>query len=754
MANDFEIGRVVAVDTAQVTIELSADMKALTRSTYEHTVTVGQINSYIILPVGAQKIVGMVTRVMMTEEAELKVDKTMVTLPSARRLMKATMIGAIDGGEFRQGISVFPVLDNPVLVARTDDLNAIFDCRTGSGDACSVAPGPGYCIDIGQSAVFPDYRVQINPDLFFGKHAAILGSTGSGKSCSVATIIQSVLADAAVKNAHFVILDTNGEYGNAFSAQNADERDPARRRVLNISADPRAGEKGLSIPYWFMNSEEFARLFRAAPGIQRPVLLDALRAARVPSASGGRPARLLEEVTASLGRIINTAQRSDACSADVEDLSVGLAVLIGGNRVSLADLFPRISDIETALQKMGLLARDHVGEPAGRRFSKILPPNIQDEIATTLQPFLLELANSGGKASSSGVVAPPPLVSADTPLYFGKNEFRRQYIDAAISAIDAGAKSRDYCATMLMRMHRLLDDRRFEFLFGPVDGEWPEPMHSLATFLRDILGLPSAHTPLSTKADIPPGTLPYYDRQRSGAILSNVVVVDLSLLASEVLENVTALLARLILEFLQRLGTECSGVDRGDLPVVLVLEEAQNYIRERRGLDDESISREVFERIAREGRKYGLSLVVASQRPSELSKTVLSQCNSFVVHRLQNPEDLRYFKEIVPSIYEQLLGQLPALAQRNALVLGECVRAPALVYMREANPRPRSLDPEFHKHWIADEPQLPDVEAVCAAWEGRTLPADVEEPPASPPVADESESVPVSDMDYDPFADD
>ncbi len=83
MMNDFEIGRVVAVDTAYVTIELNRDLKALTRSTYEQTVEVGQINSYVIIPVGVQKIVAMIVKVIMTEEAELKTDKTMVTLPSA-----------------------------------------------------------------------------------------------------------------------------------------------------------------------------------------------------------------------------------------------------------------------------------------------------------------------------------------------------------------------------------------------------------------------------------------------------------------------------------------------------------------------------------------------------------------------------------------------------------------------------------------------------------------------------------------------
>ena len=178
----------------------------------------------------------------------------------------------------------------------------------------------------------------------------------------------------------------------------------------------------------------------------------------------------------------------------------------------------------------------------------------------------------------------------------------------------------------------------------------------------------------------------------------------------------TALIGRLVHEFLQRLSDPVSGIGRGEFPVVLVLEEAQNYIRESR-TEEESISKLVFERIAREGRKFGLGLVVASQRPSELSKTVLSQCNSYIVHRLQNPEDLRYFREIVPGIYGQLLDQLPSLAPRCALVLGECVQAPALIEMRYADPPPRSKNPLFFKSWTTGQ-TLPNVEAICAKWEG------------------------------------
>ena len=122
---------------------------------------------------------------------------------------------------------------------------------------------------------------------------------------------------------------------------------------------------------------------------------------------------------------------------------------------------------------------------------------------------------------------------------------------------------------MLLRIDRLLADRRFDFLFGPVGEALPNPAHALATFLRDTLGIGvSATEELSNEQDLPRSCLPFYDRQRDKEGAADVVILDLSLLAAEVLENVTALIGRLILEFLQRLGEHGGEKARGSLPVV------------------------------------------------------------------------------------------------------------------------------------------------------------------------------------------
>lgn len=719
MADDFEIGRVVAVDTAQVTIELNKDMKALTRTTYEGALDVGRINSYVIMPVGARRLVAMVTKVVLAEEAEIRADRTMVALPAARRVMKATLIGTLDGRAFTQGVSTFPILDNPVHLASAGDLDLIFDRAEQTPGAARDPKRPGFCIRIGESAVFSGYPIQIDPDALFGKHAAVLGSTGSGKSCTIASLLQSILSRQDVRRTNVVILDTNGEYRSALQRKRDDGtwEDIAERQVLYIPSDPGKPGERIAVPYWFLNSDDFVRFFRASQGVQRPVLLEALRLARNEGSERTRAQLLREELVHEFNRIWSLAGRDEKTSKDVRDLAKGLLARI--EDASFADAWSQLpagaskDKVKTAIGKVQIEAEKHIEK---NTYPKVIPADARALIQAAIDPIYTELTGSTltGAPTAMGL-------SADTPAFFDKIRFRTRHIEQVLRREESGgARARDFSGTMLLRIDRLLADTRFEFILGPVGGTLPSAAHSLAAFLRDILGLPTKSDGLSSVKEIEEKLLPFYDRQRSGGEGHHVVIVDLSLLAAEVLENVTALIGRLILEFLQRLGEFGGEEVRGSLPVVLVLEEAQNYVGHPRQGDEESISRVVFERIAREGRKYGLGLVVASQRPSELSRTVLSQCSSFIVHRLQNPEDLRYFKDIVPGIYGPFLDQLPALAPQTALVLGECVRAPALARIRDADPLPRSRDPRFYQYWAGEGPPSLDVEGICARWEGKT----------------------------------
>jgi DNA helicase HerA-like ATPase len=210
-----------------------------------------------------------------------------------------------------------------------------------------------------------------------------------------------------------------------------------------------------------------------------------------------------------------------------------------------------------------------------------------------------------------------------------------------------------------------------------------------------------------------------------GARDGQLAVIDLSLVPSEVVQIVVAVLARMIFESLQRYRR--SHVDGLPLPTVLVLEEAHTFIR--RGRDDEGpaatpaqLCREAFERIAREGRKFGLGLVLSSQRPSELSPTVLAQCNTFLLHRIVNDADQSLVARLVPDNVGGLLRELPSLPSRQAILLGWAAPIPVLVEVDELPDaqRPQSSDPDFWAVWTLEKERPIDWTTLVKDWTGKS----------------------------------
>jgi len=325
-------------------------------------------------------------------------------------------------------------------------------------------------------------------------------------------------------------------------------------------------------------------------------------------------------------------------------------------------------------------------------------------IREAIQKVREQVTNDRAAAFENDVVP----IGVDSPTHFSFDEFVTSIFPEVLGReAQKNANIRSYAGTLQLRLEQARQDPRYAFLF-----QVPPFAQALASFLRLLFGLnPDKHF----QTDPPPWKVSYAAQYPQGMSSHQITILDLSQLASEVLENVTALLGRLVLEFMQR------NPDRGSFPVVLILEEAHHYIPANARLERQLRAREVFEKIAKEGRKFGLSLVVASQRPSELSRTVLAQCNSFIVHRIQNPDDQEYFKSVISGVNRELLDQLPALAQQQAIVLGDCVSLPLQVRINDVDPRPRSDDPAFIKAWSATEPRAPDIEGIAAKWEGLTV---------------------------------
>ena len=147
------------------------------------------------------------------------------------------------------------------------------------------------------------------------------------------------------------------------------------------------------------------------------------------------------------------------------------------------------------------------------------------------------------------------------------------------------------------------------------------------------------------------------------------------------------------------------------------MEEAHNYARPGRADEDRGhkLARLAYERIAKEGRKFGMSLIIASQRPSEISPTIISQCANFISHRLQNPDDIDHFRRIIPIQARRLLDQVTILASGEAIVFGSAFHVPTRVRFDRPSPGPYSQTAAPFHEWSKEKKPFPLAE-IISAW--------------------------------------
>lgn len=187
----------------------------------------------------------------------------------------------------------------------------------------------------------------------------------------------------------------------------------------------------------------------------------------------------------------------------------------------------------------------------------------------------------------------------------------------------------------------------------------------------------------------------------------------------EVINVLVALVSRLIFNFAFARKKILDGKDNNEVPFLIVYEEAHNYIPKNQEIKYKAV-KEVVERIAKEGRKYGVSAMIVSQRPSEISETIFSQCNSFVVMRLTNPVDQSYIRKLLPEDISSITDSLASFDKREALILGDSVKMPALIKVDEieSDRLPKSNDIKFIQEWRQDWNNMSEFDKVIQVMNG------------------------------------
>lgn len=668
------IGQVEEVSPSSVTVDVDVEAPHGTSFAHGALQRFPRVNGFVVLPCEDGAILAIVTWIGI--EAAASSPKTQpadaLGMPAPRRRLRAIPLGllrstssAAGGVRLERGALLFPSIGDPVRLPTAAEAAATVPA-VGHG-----TPGTGQVgLHLGTAPMAANIAVSVSANRIFGRHLAILGTTGSGKSCSLTHLLRESAYHAGVSSGSFraIVLDLNGEYRDAFDDIHADI--PIRRYTVGDVEDTTEGARDgagnkdegvrqLRVPYWLWNFREWHAFADPSGKSQAPALRQALHMLRT-SSGGGLPAGV---ITLVMGRrVVREFQNEHVADANVQGRLAALDKVMQSCAVFRATADKEARDALDGLESgiRGFLQPKRAKSDAYQWSYGVTGPNVQEcqRLAAAFDKALVALGVPDLVGDISSVDAPLPFDAANLVELLG------------VIAVSSGPDMAGWVAPLQDRLAVAMSDERLMSACGYREGE------TLEGWINSILGA---------------GTR------------GQITVLDLSLVPSQAQQIVATVIARILLETLERhrrVGPQ--------VPVVLAVEEAHALMRRRSensyadgttGMAD--VCREAFERIGREGRKFGLSLVVSSQRPSELSETVLSQCNSYLVHRIVNSRDQDFVRRLVPDNLGTLLNEVASYPARTALLVGAATEIPVLVEMAqlEERYRPSSADPDFERAW-------------------------------------------------------
>lgn len=640
-----------------------------------------RINGFVLIPNEVGALVGLISWIGVEHSQYPKrkgyKDFDLIDLPFPLRKMSITPMGTLkQEGKIKdktykleRGVYSFPSIGDTVILPTDIQLKSIVE----NNERNTV-------VKIGIAPIAGNAEVKINPDKLFGRHVAILGNTGSGKSCSVAGVIRWSLEEASKcvpkgqkLNNRFIILDPNGEYTNAFNGLNCD----IKKFKVELTEKEKDIFKELKIPAWMWNSYEWSSFSNASGRTQRPILKRALRELRAGETDG--ISDFQTKVRSHFSSCYATLRVDLSASSNYKES----ATAFGNKLLSIiedCELFERNCDIDELKPKFKQLSVS-VKAVADSRYKSFVDKTTgklveyyaafsRENVESCIQSIKDLVGNFGGL----NILVGP---NEDTPIPFNVIA-----IPDHVERLAQEAGVIQYVDFLIMRMRSMLSDTRMNKIIAD------DKEVSLENWL---------------------------DKAVNG-----ISIIDLSLVPSDITHLLVSVISRVIFESLQRYRRSYSKL----LPTVIVMEEAHNFIKRYNESSEEisasQLCTESFEKIAREGRKFGLSLTLSSQRPSELSPTVLSQCNTFLLHRIVNDRDQELVKRLVPDNIGGLLQELPILPTRKAILLGWASPIPILVEMNELKPehRPKSEDPDFWDVWTRKEEREVNWKELADDWQG------------------------------------
>ena len=588
------LGRIIGIEDSVVELELNVELDRIQNLN----------NLYVVMEDANNSVIGEIIGIK-------------------ENIARINMVGEIIDGKF-----VFGVIKGISFNARTklvpkDKINLIIGIENYDESKH---------LYLGDSPIYEGVRVGVDLNKMFSGHLAIFGSTGSGKSCSVARIIQNLFnrRESIPYLASFFIFDAYGEYHSAF--EKIGEKIPGINfKAYTTNVHSKTSEI-LSIPPWLLTTDDYALLLGATKNTQLPIIEKALKLVNVFCRSDEETIKHKNDIIA---RTIIDVLSSGGTSAQIRDQIFSIL-----SHYSTSEL-----NLETPIVQPGYtrtLKQCLIIDASGKLREMELVTNF-------MQSFLndeLELSLPDGSFS------------------YTLKDLGKAFEFALISEGTLNSsKIYDDMNVLKVRVYSLINSDQSRYF------EYPEYI-TKDKYIRRLL------------------------TAKNGG-KAQIVNFNINYIDDRLAKTITKIYSRLLFDFSKE------NESKNKLPFHIVLEEAHRYVQN--DSDAEVLGYNIFDRITKEGRKYGTLLTLISQRPSELSETSLSQCANFLIFKMLHPNDVDYIKKMIPNITNNIVSRLRILQPGICIGFGSAFKVPTLIKVKMPNPEPTSDSCDISNAWFIDK---------------------------------------------------
>ena len=589
-SNPAIIGAVRSISGTNVSVQLYSTLNSSITYINGNGYKIGQVGGFVKIPQGYLNLYGIIVQIGADAIPESLREKS----GAGYRWMTVQLIGeGAQGRPFERGISQYPMIDDEVYIVTEEDLLSIY----GHEQNAEYVP-------IGTISGSDNIPALVDINKLISRHCTIVGSTGTGKSTTVAGLINTLIDTNRFPSSRIVLIDIHGEYGKTF-------KDKANIFRIYPEAEH---ELKLSVPYWALSFDEFISFtFNGINDNDRAQIADYILK--------------LKKLTIRKNPEIYSYLDKELITADTP-------IPFSLNRLFLhlyREVFATHSVQQTG-QKLCEIDEEFDINKTTEEFEEC----DGERLMGSLNPFNLPEYKS----------------IVDKKIFLGKQtlSIKRQ----------------------MMALQARLSDPRYDFIFKP-EG-----------YVSDEKGLVANDTDILLKTW-------FGNKQLS--------VFDVSGVPSGILIDIVGIMLRLMYDSLFWARYLSQGARQR--PLLVIMEEAHNYLSAN---NDNRASR-IVRRLVKEGRKYGISAMIVSQRPSEIDPTILSQCGTTISLRLTNSNDRGIIANTVSDNLSGLVNMLPILKTGESIIVGESVRMPmrANIYYPPEVSRPDSQDPKVAKEGTPKE---------------------------------------------------